>query len=136
MLFWMTFLPNFERYPYQILQYIPRDPWDWYIYLLIYNKNEPIVGKYTSPMDGMGYIPRDPNTSPCQSEDDGLGCPFITETKRKVLDGSIRNHSQFRSASIPRKNLPLDIQTPPEKAYLKHTIQATNLSFGIFFSCL
>ena len=30
------------------------DPWDWYIDLHENHKNQPNVGKYTSPMDGMG----------------------------------------------------------------------------------
>ena len=29
---------------------------DWYIDLLIYHKNQPNVGKCTSPMDGMGLV--------------------------------------------------------------------------------
>ena len=29
-------------------------PWDYYIYLLIYHKNQSNVGKYTIPMDPMG----------------------------------------------------------------------------------
>ena len=33
-------------------------------YLPIYHKNQPDVGKYTSPMDGMGYIDRLKNTAP------------------------------------------------------------------------
>ena len=33
-------------------------PSDWYIYLLIYHKSQPHVGKYTSPMDGMGPVPK------------------------------------------------------------------------------
>ena len=33
----------------------PYHPWDWYIYLLIYHKDQQLmVGKYTSPMDPMG----------------------------------------------------------------------------------
>ena len=36
----------------------PYHPWDWYIYLhlVVFNGKIPVnVGKYTSPMDGMGY---------------------------------------------------------------------------------
>ena len=86
----------------QILQYIPRDPWDWYIYLLIYNKNEPFVGKYTSPMDGMGYIPRDPNTSPCQSEDDlAWGVPFSPKRNAKIFRFHETILSFGQPASLP-----------------------------------
>ena len=38
------------------IKHIPYHPWDWYIYLhgwLMFMVN---VGKYTSPMDGMGMI--------------------------------------------------------------------------------
>ena len=31
------------------------DPWDRYIYLHENPKNQSNVGKYTSPMDGMGF---------------------------------------------------------------------------------
>ena len=31
-------------------------PWDWYIYLHENHKNQPNVGKYTSPMDPMGLF--------------------------------------------------------------------------------
>ena len=35
---------------------IPYHPWDWYIYLHLPWKSTIHVGKYTSPMDGMGMV--------------------------------------------------------------------------------
>ena len=42
------------NYGEQIWFYDPWDPWDWYIFLLIYHRNQLNVGKYTNPMDPMG----------------------------------------------------------------------------------
>ena len=39
---------------FQIIVYYPYHPWDWYIYLHVVDSYGINVGKYTSPMDGMG----------------------------------------------------------------------------------
>ena len=46
-----------EVYPIYLNDYPMTDPWDWFIYLLIYHKSDPqIVGQYIAYMDPVGYM--------------------------------------------------------------------------------
>ena len=48
--------PNAISKNLHLVKNYPYHPWDGrYIYQLIYHNNQPNVGRYTSPMDCMGY---------------------------------------------------------------------------------
>ena len=46
-----------NQFKYTQVKTKPYHPWDWHIYLYIYHNNQPNVGKYASPMDGIRHLP-------------------------------------------------------------------------------
>ena len=80
-----------------------RDPWDWYIYLLIYHQKQLNVGKYTNPMDGMGsegffYIY--PHLLPCATVPSGASAEDSKALTSKCMEE--RDHAVATGVPRPR----------------------------------
>ena len=52
----LMLLQHLGQLPKNLSAKLPYNPWEFHIYLLIYHKNQPNLGKYTNPMDGIWMI--------------------------------------------------------------------------------